>query len=288
MPKTFKRRKTFRKKTVDKKQNKRIGRLEKIVKPEIKCHIQPWNVAFDGTNTTDFSTGTTFGQYPLPTAGVNTLPGAMTPIITTLSNFWVETVPGGLSAPVFARHYARVVNQIAQGAEANQREGAELYNLGIMLSWEFQNRSTEPADFDEEVYFRWILTYDNSQRIDLVGSPLDPLNSPGPNSGYSVLTVSSSQLPGSRAVKTHKRPLRVLYDTGMMLASPRTPNSIGGNWDRIKGKKNIKLAKPSTYANENAESVYSGALTLHLYIATNVAAVPIQCYVEPTIYYLDN
>lgn len=284
--------KTFRKKTkktVDKKQDKRISRIEKIVKPEIKDHVQPWAISFDGTDTIQYATSQYRPGY-VPTASAETKIEVMTPIISVLSNAWVETLPGGglgTSTPVNARHYAVAINQIEQGDGGSTRDGRELYMMGLSCPFIIQNESKTPASFNQVIHFRWILTYDKSQRGDLVGEMLDPLTNPAPLASYSQLVVNSSQLRGCKSVKTMKRPLVVLADTGAQAVHPRTTDSVGGKWF-YRGRFTKRIARNTTFFDTTAESIYSGSLNLHLYISSNDDNIPFGTYAEPCLYYLDN
>lgn len=284
----FKRKRTFRKKTVDKKQNKRIARLEKISKPELKQWNQAVTTEFDGTTTIDFSSGVYLAEYQ-PNADVNTLPGAFTPQIGLLSNSIIETTPmgWGTTIPNNVRHYARVINQIPLGDLPITRNGHDCHMMGLEFSWAFQNRSITDASFDQVYYTRIIITYDRSQRNDLVGNCLDPLELPHPMSQYSSLVMTSRQLSGSKAVQ-NRRPLSVLYDTGLVMTGIRSEVETSLKYINNRGRKRIRLGKNVNFSSTTGDSVYSGAVTVHLYLASNDDNVPFAYFFSPTIYFIDS
>lgn len=283
----FKRRRTFRKKTIDKKQNKRISTLEKAVHPELKQWIQAWTTEFDGTTTIDFSSGVYLGAYTDAGNAVS-LPGAETPVVGQFSNNFIETIPMGWGAtiPNNVRYLARVINQVPIGATPLTRTGSDIHMMGLQLTWEFQNRSIIPASFDEVVYLRLIVTYDRSQRADLVGNVLSPLTTPHPTSPLDAQVISSRQLAGSKSVK-HKRPLTILADTGIIVVGARTADESSLP-NVVRRKKRVRLNKDTVFFGPDATNVYQGSVTVHMYLASNAAATPFAFLLTPTIYYIDS
>lgn len=265
---------TVAKKPVDKKQNKRIAKLERLVQPEFKRQVWTSHGYDDGS----------YGQAVYYSEIVNPFASGATctdlkgigPIIDSNNptDNYCETSPMGFPGIVNYSVVSAVV-RTAQGVSVNQRIGNEIRLRYIRMRMHIESTLAQTNSV-----VRVMLIHDRSARTDLNTDPPvflidynDPYSSPDNNFVRNVLKDD----------KEKTKPISILYDSGHFYLAAVNGNNAGNNYARtLRINKSMNTNFSFSDATGNSNDVGQ------IYLAIISTGTPLGWRYELTYYYTDS